>query len=76
MGVQVSPLYPDLGSCGVSAWEWDSGVTGSLFLVFRGASILISTVAAPIYTPTSSVGQFFPLRTPSPEFVVCFLEDG
>jgi len=26
-----------------------------LFLVFRGTSILISTVAAPVYIPTNSV---------------------
>ena len=35
-----------------------SGIAGHLivlFLVFRGASILISTVAAPVYIPTNSV---------------------
>ena len=30
----------------------------SLFLVFQGASILFSIVAAPIYIPTNSVGVF------------------
>ena len=39
-----------------------SGIAGSygnsISLVFWGASILFSTVAAPIYIPTNSVGEF------------------
>ena len=34
----------------------------ALFLVFKGTSILLSIVAAPIYIPTNSVGGF-----PSPQ---------
>ena len=34
-----------------------------LYLVFRETSILFSTVAAPVYIPTNSVGGFFFLHT-------------
>ena len=35
----------------------------ALFLVFKGNSILFSTVVAPIYIPTNSVGGFLFLHT-------------
>ena len=48
----------------------------ALFLVFQGTFILFSTVAVPVYIPTSSVGGSL-LSTPSPAFIVCgFFDDG
>ena len=48
----------------------------TLFLVFRGTSILFSIVAAPIYILTKSE-QGFLSSTPSPELIICrFLDDG
>ena len=41
-----------------------------LFLVFLGTSILFSTVAAPAYIPSKSIGGF-PFSTFSPVFVIC-----
>ena len=43
-----------------------------LFIVFWGISTLSSIVAAPTYSPPSSVGGF-PLLRPSPAFVICRL---
>ena len=41
-----------------------------LFLVFRGTSLLFSTVATPTYIPTNSVGRFpFLCTLPS----ICYL---
>ena len=46
----------------------------TLFLVFKGTSILFSIVTAQIYIPTNSVGGFL-FFTPSPTFVICRLFD-
>ena len=54
----------------IYAQEWDHMVI--LFLVFWGTSILFSTLAAPIYIPTNSVGGFS-FSTPSPAFLICRL---
>ena len=49
-GSEFSPdIYPGLGLLGHMA---------NLFLVFKGASVLPSTVAPPIYIPINSVGRF------------------
>ena len=45
-----------------------------LFLAFGETSILSSTVAPPIYIPTSSV-RGVPFFTPLPIFVICGLLD-
>ena len=47
----------------------------TLFLVFRGTSVLFSIVAAPIYILTNSE-QGFLSSTPSPELICRFLDDG
>ena len=48
----------------------------ALVLVFKGAPILLSIVAIPIYIPTNSV-EYSLLSTPSPAFIVCgFFDDG
>jgi len=44
------------------------------FLFFSGISILFSTVAATIYLPTNSVGEFL-FSTPSTAFVICRIFD-
>ena len=46
------------------------GSYGSLLLVFKGISILFSTVAVSIYILTNSA-RGFPFFTPSPAFTVC-----
>ena len=46
----------------------------TLFLVFKGTSILFSIVAAPIYIPTIRV-QGFLFSTSLPVFVICGLFD-
>ena len=47
----------------------------ALVLVFKGAPILLSIVAIPIYIPTNSV-EYSLLSTPSPAFIVCgFFDD-
>ena len=46
----------------------------ALFLVFQGTFILFSTVAVPVYIPTSSVGGSL-LSTPSPAVIVCGFYD-
>ena len=54
-----------------------SGIDGHmvvLFLVFKGISILSSTVAVSIYIPTNSA-RGLPFSTPSPAFIVCRLFD-
>ena len=51
--------------------EWVA-ISFSIFLVFKGNSILFSIVAAPTYIPTNSVGGFN-FSTPSPAFVICTL---
>ena len=45
-----------------------------LFLVFKGISILSSTVAVSIYIPTNSARVCI-FSTPSPAFIVCRLFD-
>ena len=42
----------------------------TLFLDFQGNSLLFSTVAAPLYSHTNSVGGS-PFSTSSPEFITC-----
>ena len=52
-----------------------SGIAGSvvaLFLVFKGPSILFSTVAVPMYIPTNNVRGFLYLHT---LFTVCEFSD-
>ena len=44
----------------------------ALVLVFKGAPILLSIVAIPIYIPTNSV-EYSLLSTPSPAFIVRLL---
>ena len=66
-------MHP-FGSCfspDVSPGVGLQGHMVALFLVFKGISILFSTVAVPIYIPTSSVGGFPSLHT-SPAFVCGF----
>ena len=46
-----------------------------LYLVFGGTSILFSTVVAPNYIPTKSVGPF-PFSVSSPAFVICRFING
>ena len=47
----------------------------SLFLVFKGTSILFSIVVVPSGISTKSLGEFL-LSTPSPAFIVCgFFDD-
>ena len=45
----------------------------TLFLVFKGTSILFSIVAVPIYLPIVYESSIF--STPSPEFIICRLFD-
>ena len=66
-------MHP-FGSCfspDVSPGVGLQGHMVALFLVFKGISILFSTVAVPIYIPTGSVGGLPSLHT-SPAFVCGF----
>ena len=48
----------------------------ALFLVFKGTSIVFSTVAVPIYIPNNNLEEFDFLQ-PSSEFIICrFFYDG
>ena len=47
----------------------------ALFLVFKGAPILLSIVAVPIYIPTNNSVGCSLLSTPSPAFIACGLFD-
>ena len=44
-----------------------------IFKIFKGTSILLSTVVAPIFSPTNGVGEFPFLHAP-PAFIVCRLK--
>ena len=48
----------------------------ALFLVFKSTSILFSTVAAPVYIPTNTVGGFLFLHTFSSNVICRLFDDG
>ena len=56
--------------------EWDCWIIWYFHLVFWGISVLLFTAAAPVYTPTSNVQEFFPLHPHQHLLFVVFLMVG